>query len=406
MACFIVEHGSEQGRILDLRRLAGELGLDPHRNHDFSDLVADPLFAGSGRPIVVVPDGPGGARIADVLAFAEHEGAHAHTIYVADTIAPELYKRLLRTGVAEWTTWDDVPRELAEAMGRHPEAVSAGGLAGDSAKIASFVPSKGGVGTTTLALETGIHLASRRKTAGKRAGMRTAIVDLDLRGGTLADLLDVEPRFDIREIGGNPDRLDEHLIDILTSRHASQLDVFASPIRRIDPNEIDPQIVFAFLDAISRRYDVVLIDTPHHGLPWIDNLIQGSDAVVVTGGGTVPALKQLRAALSGLGEIAVPMDKVAAVVGPCDADLIGRVTRRREIDKALPEYHRFYIRRDVAAVAAAHDSGRPLMEMSPGSRVARDIRMLAEWVGGLTGASSAADPAVPVRRPPMRRGRS
>ncbi len=400
MACFIVESGSEQDRIPALRRLAEQLGLDSHQHRSFGDLDADPRFAGSDRPIVLVPDRAGGGRILDALAFAEREGSHAHLIYIADTIAPDLYKRLLRTGVAEWTTWDDVPRELTEAAGRRPVA-AAKQSPKSSSKIVSFVPSKGGVGTTTLALETGIHLATRRK----RAEMRTAIVDLDLQGGTLADLLDVEPRFDIREIGGNPDRLDEHLIDVLTSRHASQLDVFASPICRIGPDEIDPQIVFAFLDAISGRYDVVLIDTPHHGLSWIDSLIQGSDAVVMTGGGTVPALKQLRAGLSRLREIAVSADRVAAVVGPCDADLIGRVTRRREIDKALPEYRRFYIRRDVAAVGAAHDAGRPLMEMSPGSRVARDIRALAEWVAGLTDASSSDVATVPAKRALMGRRR-
>lgn len=402
MACFIIESGSDDGRVTSLCRLAEQLGLDPHRHHGFADLGADPLFAGSARPIVLVPDGTGGSRIADVLAFAESGASHAHTIYIADTIAPDLYKRLLRTGSAEWTTWSDAPRELTEAAGRRPAPVSARG----SAKIVTFVPSKGGVGTTTLALETGIHLVSRHK----RTDTRVAIVDLDLLGGTLADLLDVEPRFDIREIGGNPDRLDEHLIDVLTSHHASRVDVFASPIRRLTPDEIDPRIVFAFLDAISGRYDVILVDTPHHGLPWIDNLIRGSDAVAVTGGGTVPALKQLRAELSHVGEIGVATGKVAAVVGPCDCDLIGRVTRRREIDKALPEYRRFYIRRDVAVVGAAHDAGRPLMEMSPGSRVARDIRSLAEWIAGLTGGAAVipvpVTPAVPVRRALMRRGRT
>ncbi len=422
MACFIVESGSDPDHVAFLLRLAEQLGLDPRRHRCFADLGGDPQFVGSDRPIVLVPDGADGGRIADTIAFAERDGTHAHTIYIADTIAPDLYKRLLRTGAAEWTTWSDAPRELTEAAGRRSAVSDRGGSASGAAKIVSFVPSKGGVGTTTLALETGIHLASHRVStgsgagpgeglgagtrAGRRTGLRVAIVDLDLQGGTLADLVDVEPRFDVREIGGDPDRLDEHLVDVMTSRHASQLDVFASPIRRLGPDEIDPQIVFAFLDAISGRYDLVLIDTPHHGVPWIDNLIQGSDAVVMTGGGTVPALKQLRAGLSRLGEIAVPTEKVAAVIGPCDCDLIGRVTRRPEIDKALPEYRRFYIRRDVAAVGAAHDAGQPLMEMAPGSRVARDIRSLADWVGGLTGAPSAASSKVPVRRRLMRRARS
>ena len=59
-----------------------------------------------------------------------------------------------------------------------------------TARVLSFLPSKGGVGNTMLVVETAVCLAARLKRGG-----RVAILDLNLQGGTVADALDIEPRF-------------------------------------------------------------------------------------------------------------------------------------------------------------------------------------------------------------------
>lgn len=383
MPCFVIGPDDGDERVRLLARLAGQLGHPAAIVPDLEGLGGRDDYAQARRPLVIVPDASGhGAHLGPAIRFAQAESSHAYLVYVADTIAPEAYKQLVRTGAAEWTTWEALPAELREVArtlsGRHgPER---------TAKVVSFWPSKGGVGNTTLALESGVDLASRRK----RSGGKVAILDLNFGGGTLADALDLEPRFDIREITDRPDRLDEQLIDVFTSRHSPRLDIFASPIRPVRADEVDPAVVFAFIDAIGSRYELVLLDIPTGWLPWIDNVLQGSDVVVATGAGTVPAVKQLVAKLGHLDGLAIPAAKLAVAVNGCAGDLLGRISRKAEIDRALGGRRVFYVRRDSAAVDGAIDVGRPLTEVAPKSRVARDIAKLARWAETAAHAEAAA----------------
>ena len=380
MPCFIIASISRDERVLLLSKLAEQLGHPPSVVPDLDTLLTQRTFTEAGRPLVLVADFASSATVAEsAVRFAQNQHDHAYVVYIADTIPPEIYKQLVRTNAGEWISWRALPRELsdvARAMDTAPADASS-----RAAKVLSYLPSKGGVGNTTLAQETAVYLASRRN----RSGSRVAILDLNLEGGTLADALDVQPRFDVREIMGQPERLDEQLVDIFTSRYSAQLDVFASPLRRMNVEGIEPQVIFLVLDAIANRYDLILVDIPNQRLPWTDNVLQGSDIVVVTGGSTVPALKQLGAKLSYLDEIAIPAEKVATAVSQCDTNLLGRISRRSEIDGTLPGRRVFHIRRDVRAFEDAANTGRSLMDLAPRSGAAKDIRRLAQWL------ESAAD---------------
>lgn len=349
-----------------------------------SGLAADPRFVRAVRPLVLVAETPAEpAAAADAVRFAQEQRGHAFTVYVADTIAPDDYKQLVRSGAADWIQWQNGAQELRDLAARlhGAEAAERG------ARVLTFLPSKGGVGNTTLVAETASCLAARKR----RGAGRVAILDLNLQGGTIADILDIEPRFDVAEVIGRPERLDEQLIDVFTSRRSDRLDVFASPARRIGPDELDPQIVFAFIDGISGRYDLILLDLPQHWLPWIDSLLQGSDGVVVTGTGSVPALRRLKDKLDYLKELGVPESRVATVLNEAEADLLGRIARRSEIERVLAGQHCFFVRRDTVSVEEAANLGRPLMETAPSSRIGRDIRTLADWIETVAGRPAGAE---------------
>ena len=391
MQCFIVAPDRDEARSGLLARLAGQLGYETVTVPALAALDDDPRFGRATRPLVLVVHGatdPVPAR--PILDFVEHRSGHAFVVVVADAIAADAYKQLVRTGSAEWIRWPDIEAELGDLAGR----LLGAGTIERSARILSFLPSKGGVGNTTLVVEAAICLSAKRK----RANRRVAILDLNLQGGTVADALDIAPRFDIAEIVGRPERLDEQLIDVFTSRHSPRLDVFAGPSRLTGLDDVEPQIVFAFVDSISSRYDVLLLDLPSYWLPWTDDLLQGSDAVVVSGGGTVPALRMLTARLRHLTGIGIPESRLAAVVNQVEVDLLGRVARRPDIERVLAGYRSFFVRRDSAAVAEASDVGRPLMELMPNARVARDIRRVGDWIETIVDRPALAAPVATPRQ--------
>ncbi len=344
---------------------------------DLVTLKSTRRFIEAARPIVLVADQAFDRTLGEAaVQFATKESGHAYLVYVSDSIEPDTYKRLVRTQAGDWSKWDLLQNEIPELIKR----VSSAEMKGTSAKIISFYPSKGGVGNTMLAIEIAVAIASAR--TFKNA--KIALLDLNFEGGTLADSLDVEARFDIYEIANHPERLDNQLIDVFTSRYSDRLDVFATPLRTAGSGEIAPQMVFAVLDFLASRYDVILIDIPNQHLMWSDNLLQGSDVVVASGTSTVPALKQLGAKLAWLDVLKISPDKTAIVINQCERTILGQIVRRKDISHALPDRPLFFVRDDVAAVRAAANVGRPLMELSGGSNVSKDIRRLADWIAALT----------------------
>src|SRR5205807_5999051 len=113
--------------------------------------------------------------------------------------------------------------------------------------MVAFVPSAGGVGNSTLAIEVGIQL----KTAKRTRGRRICLLDLDFQNSHVCDYLDIEPRMQIHEIAVNPDRLDTQLFELFISHHSSGLDVLAAPRSRDRSPTLDVETLEALFRMIA-----------------------------------------------------------------------------------------------------------------------------------------------------------
>ncbi|MCW6511944.1 AAA family ATPase [Lichenifustis flavocetrariae] len=374
-----------------LAAVVKELRLSLCYAKGLAQLRLDRAFAEAERPLVLVPDAQAlPATVTEVVDFAREFNGQAFVVYVADTIAPADYKRLVRTDSADWITLRDCRDELPELVAR----LAVADTSGRAAKIVSFVPSKGGVGNTTLVVETAVLMAARRK----RGGLRIAILDLNLQGGTVADALDLEPRFDLSEIVDRPERLDEQLIDIFTSRYSKNLDVFASSKSRLGLDGVKSELLFTFIDSIAGRYDAILFDLPVHWSSWTDTLLKGSDAVVISGTESVPGLRRLTTALDHIDRLALPGSKLAVVVNAVETDLLGRASRRMLIERALAKRQSFLVRHDGKSASRALDIGKPLSELAPQSRMVKDVKCLAVWIEKATGQSQESRVKTPLLR--------
>ena len=148
------------------------------------------------------------------LAEREHRGIFF--IFISREISASDYKRLVRSGGADWVSMEGAPQEILDIISRigrsdvrpgHDEQVRPA--------IVAFVPSSGGVGNATLAIETAVQV----KRAKQTRSLRVCLLDLDLQASHICDYLDIEPRFHIEEIVHNPDRLDAQLFDQIGRAH-------------------------------------------------------------------------------------------------------------------------------------------------------------------------------------------
>ncbi|TJW71430.1 MAG: response regulator receiver protein, partial [Mesorhizobium sp.] len=139
-------------------------------------------------------------------------------------------------------------------------------------QIYTFMPAAGGVGTTTLTLQTAFQLHH-----SVTRGSSTCVVDLNFQQGSCAEYLDLEPRFDINEIENQPERLDRQLLDVMLSKHASGLCVLAAPARPAEMRTFNADMIVRMLDLVSAYFDNVVIDMPRTWFPWTETVLLGSN---------------------------------------------------------------------------------------------------------------------------------
>ena len=137
------------------------------------------------------------------------------------SLDPKLMLEALRAGVNECVTAPLKQDELAAAIDRLIEHRGSAEHQGD---IFVFVGAKGGVGTTTVAVNTATALA-------QEAPGSTLFIDMHLAYGDAAVFLGVESRFSVLDALENTHRLDKAFLKGLVTRTKSRLDLLASAER-------------------------------------------------------------------------------------------------------------------------------------------------------------------------------
>jgi pilus assembly protein CpaE len=333
------------------------------------------------EPAIVLVVGPAGDnsyvdRLVEVAAQYRNE---IFLILISDEISASDYKRLVRTGGAEWASAKTDLREVNDIIARRQQQarspVTAGVRTEDNERpvTISFVPSAGGVGNTTLALETAVQLKTNKKTQHRRI----CIVDLDFQTSHICDYLDSEPRLHIEEFSDAPERLDEQLFETFTTHHGSGIDVFAAPRSKFSSEELNVNALDALLSMVTKRYDLVFIDHPLTWFSWTTQVIAASDAAVVTGINTIPCLRQIAETLALVRSSGSAALQIGIVLNRCERALFfGAVARRGYVERVLRHERVFFISRRPEAVESVN-MGVPMTLSGSAGKFQRELAPLA-----------------------------
>lgn len=385
MIAFLIHPDDAPERVSLLGSYLEKLGYDVARRASMEGVAADSSLQKGVDHLILVPVTQNWRPPApDVVALAKSVEGRAFVIFVCDEISPEDYKALLRSGAGECVDWANAAREINAISMRLRGAASPTMpfIETDISKhvIIGMVPACGGVGNTTLALETGVHFA---KMKGKDI-LRTGAVELDFNHAALCDYVDLPPRLDINELARNPRRLDDYMVDIFRSRHASGLDLFSAAEPPSDCTSIDGAAVFALLNRLHDRYRILLLDFPDYRPSWIDETLRNCDFVFVTTRRTIPALKQAAREMKRLRHLGFPQDRLAAVVTHCESGLFGAIAGKTDIGTALSGCKVFFVRDDPAFAIESVNSGVSMVDARSGRGISRDIQAIAAHIRTLT----------------------
>jgi pilus assembly protein CpaE len=224
---------------------------------------------GAVQPDVLVLDLQDQSHLPAALPLLKRQHPGTGVLLVTPRLDPALLLEAMRVGVTEVVT-NITEEELKAAIGRLMALKPSGTLAG---KTYAFVGAKGGVGTTTVAVNVATALA-------KLDPGGVLFMDLHVANGDAAVFLGAEPRFSIVDALENTHRLDEAFFRNIIVRAKCGVDLLASSDRAILA-PVDVRRIRTILEFAERHYRHVVLDVPRSDTAVLDALESVSRIVVV-----------------------------------------------------------------------------------------------------------------------------
>lgn len=287
----------------------------------------------------------------------------AMRVGISDVIEAPLTEDKIKTAIEQFST--EVLRPRVSSTERTETAEP------DHGKVITVASAKGGAGKTITATNLAVLLARLPDTT-------VCLVDADLQFGDVCLVLQIEPSFTVVNAAAELHKLDSQLLDSILATHHSGLRVLPAPLEPAFADDITTPALLQIISLLSEMFDYVVIDTASIMDELLLSLFERSDEIVMVVDMDLPAVKNSKLALETLRLLKFPTSKIRLLLNRSNAKV---KLDEREIEEALKTKISARIPSD-AIVAASVNEGRPVVESSPRSRVAKGFEESVEVLVG------------------------
>jgi pilus assembly protein CpaE len=259
-------------------------------------------------------------------------------------------------------------------------AAPAGGATGPR-RVAVFFSPKGGVGTTTLAVNVAVAAAERRPG-------RVALLDLVPQWGQVATHLDLRPGLTVTELAHDALALAEPELMRTYLRQREGLSVLCGPPRPDPLEAMTAERAMAVVSAARRLFEVVIVDAGSTYDARAAALFEVADIIVLAIYPEIAALNALRVFLESLHE---EVTTGAATIFVINHLFARDMLKLRDIENTLATRIAFEIPYESVVFLRAVNEGIPVVAAAPKSEPSQRLRGLAEAVAGAAGVAAAAE---------------
>lgn len=238
------------------------------------------------------------------------------------------------------------------------------------ATIVAVFGCKGGVGTTTLA----VNLALALRQITNRA---VALMDADLSFGDVGLHLNVPPVHTINDLVQYVEELDTAMLAQAMVEHPSGIRVLLSPPRPERAEEVSARLIGRVLDLASYSFDYIVVDTQRVYDDRTLVVLDKAEIVLLVLTADIGALRNASLFLTLARTLGYPADKVVPVLNGTGVDT---GIREQDVKRVLGGREPFPLESGGVEVALAANQGSPIMLTNPRNKAARGIRQLAEKI--------------------------
>jgi pilus assembly protein CpaE len=330
---------------------------------------------------LVIVDGRNALSIAMTAVERVRVATPAGSIFlVSHAVNSELILQAMHAGANEVIAWPPADGVFEEGIRRLSERRRAAGGTARVSSVLTFIGAKGGVGTTTLAVNCGVELAGKKR--------RTVVVDLKPGLGDAALFLGVHSRYTVLDAIENSHRLDASLLDGLLAKHLSGLELLPGSDQFHRPTGGDGEAIEAILRLLTERCEFTVVDAGCQINASSRAALGASDMVGVVMNPDVPSIRNARRLIECIAEMGFTGERVRVLLNragepyPIPFD---------EIEDALGTKIYLTIPSDYKSVATALNAGVPLT-FGNNAEIAKQFGRL---VGSILNPSTSIEPAPP-----------
>jgi pilus assembly protein CpaE len=287
---------------------------------------------------------------------------------------PQLLLEAMRSGVQEFLSKPVSPDAFRDTLDRFEAEVTSPEKR-TTDRLIVVMGAKGGVGATTVAVNLAVQLAHKVK-------RRTVLVDFGRPLGQTHLMLNLTPRFNVRDAVENLNRLDSHFFTGLLTEHRSGLELLGGVTQPEEWERIPLASTARVINVAQSNFESVVVDYgTQFSTEWAP-VLRTARAVVIVAETNVPALWALERHLLALLGMGIEASRLQIVVNRwrrADQDALKTVEKniKHPIFSVIPN--------DYKQVSDAINMGTPLMGNHNNPLVSKFAQLAAQ----LSGAEAA-----------------
>lgn len=300
------------------------------------------------------------------------------TVFLTSSLGtPEILLNALRYGAKEFFQQPINHEEVVAAFAKVADQMLIGGPKSDSrasGKIITVMGTKGGVGTTTVALN---HAVALKALHGDKA---VALVDMNRMFGDIPLFLDLKSEFSWEELANNIDRLDSVFLTKALLCHSTGIYVAPPPAKLESAVGMQPEVIRKLLSAMRSTFDYIVIDTGVQINETCFKIFGISDEIFMISILSLQCLVNVKRMNDALVSNArVEPEKIKFIINRFDKK---NYVSTKEAEQISGKKIYFSIANDYANTMKAINEGRAISDAAPKAKICKDFIALASHLDG------------------------
>jgi pilus assembly protein CpaE len=309
-----------------------------------------------------------------LLEVLKEQAPGVQVAALSRALDPAALLEAMRAGIRECLAMPFDRGDLAEAASRILAVVRDAPLLMEVTEhVYAFLPSKQGVGTSTVAMNTAIALGRRKKG-------EVLLLDMDLSSGIIGFMLKLANTHCVVDAAENAHALDESIWDQIVCKKGG-IDIIHSG--RLNPDfRIEAQQIRYILDFARRNYKTVCVDISGNLEKYSIEVMHEAKTIFMVVTPEIPSLHLAREKLAFLQRLDLA-DRVKVLLNRHHKKTL---VTPSQIEGLLGVPIAFTFQNDYQGVHAALQDGRAV---EPASELGKQFQTLADAILGLKNQEDA-----------------